>query len=183
MSYADKLREAREAKEAARARRTEASPMPAVSSAPSAAVAGSGRGAATMDSQSPFSAEMLEAIRTAIAILTKRLQRDTPVTRSEFERFESAVAIIVEDALPQQELPTQAIPPPPSLPSGGSTPPWVEPTAATADGDSVLDDDDVSEGPGWDPKGGYSLPRGVRNSYVIDDMGKMNPEEYQAALR
>ena len=42
-----------------------------------------------------------------------------------------------------------------------------------------------SEGPAWDAKKAvqYGLPAGVQNSYVIEDMGKMNPEEYQEALR
>lgn len=175
MSYADKLKEARAAKEAAaRARSNPSSAMPSMASVPAVAIAESGSGAMGMNSK-PLSDEILEAIRTAITILTARLQREKPLTRSEFERFESAVAVVVEDALPRQELPTQTMPSSPP-PRATLMPPQVEPEGTTVD-------EVQNEGPEWDPKGGYGLPRGVRNSYVIDDMGKMTPEEYQAALR
>lgn len=173
MSYADKLKEARAAKEAAaRVRSNPSSTVPSMPSVPAVAAAGSG--AVDIDSK-PLSDEILEAIRTSITILTARLQREKPLTRSEFERFESAVAIVVEDALPRQELPTQTMPSSPP-PSATLMPPQAKPEGTTVD-------EVQNEGPEWDPKGGYGLPRGVRNSYVIEDMGKMTPEEYQAALR
>lgn len=57
--------------------------------------------------------------------------------------------------------------------------------AAVSGGDSSNTDDDFEvEGPQWDEqKVQYGLPTGVRNTYDIDDMEKMNPDEYQAALR
>lgn len=57
----------------------------------------------------------------------------------------------------------------------------VPPNAAAS---SNTDDDFEVEGPQWDAtKVQYGLPTGVRNTYDIDDMEKMNPDEYQAALR
>ena len=45
---------------------------------------------------SPFSPALQEELRVAITTLSARLQREKPMTRAEFERFESAVGIIVE---------------------------------------------------------------------------------------
>lgn len=57
----------------------------------------------------------------------------------------------------------------------------MPPVTAT---DSGSDIDDEVEGPQWDAsKVQYGLPMGVRNTYSIDDMDKMSPDEYQAALR
>ncbi len=79
-SYAEKLKQAQAAKAAA------------------AAAAAGGGGDSTMPqvAESPFSTAMQEELKVAITILAARLQREKPMTRSEFERFESAVAMIVE---------------------------------------------------------------------------------------
>lgn len=45
---------------------------------------------------SPFSPALQEELRVAIKVLAARLQREKPMARAEFERFESAVGIIVE---------------------------------------------------------------------------------------
>lgn len=111
------------------------------------------------------------------------------MTRAEFERFEAAVAIIVEDALPAQELPTQQVPmqqasSPPR--AAVSAPPVVSTPAPSvaADAEAKPMDEYESEGPAWDPaQGGYGLPTGVENSYVLEGMAQMSPEEYQEALR
>lgn len=56
--------------------------------------------------------------------------------------------------------------------------------SASSGGSSNTDDDFEVEGPQWDEtKVQYGLPTGVRNTYDIDDMERMNPDEYQAALR
>ncbi|CAM9878942.1 unnamed protein product, partial [Pylaiella littoralis] len=198
-SYADKLRAAKAAKAAA-ARGDQASPLPPP--APAAAAASSvPRGSASAPlpqvAESPFSASLQEELRVAITTLSGRLQREKPMTRAEFERFESAVAIIVEDALPLQELPAQGAPadaagasavaaapsPPVAAPRrlvAAQSP--VPPVAAADSGGSDMDDE--VEGPQWDAKKvQYGLPVGARNTYSIDDMDKMSPDEYQAALR
>lgn len=101
-SYADKLREAQEAKAAA-ARGDQASPPtpPAASASGSASVPASASASASSAplpqvAESPFSASLQEELRVAITTLSARLQREKPMSRAEFERFESAVAIIVE---------------------------------------------------------------------------------------
>ena len=95
-----------------------------------------------------------------------------------------------KDALPLQDLPARA------AAGGGSA--AAAPAAAAprrlvavqspvppaAAASSNTDDDFEVEGPQWDAKKvQYGLPTGVRNTYDIDDMEKMNPDEYQAALR
>lgn len=100
----------------------------------------------------------------------------------EFERFESAVAVIVEDAMPMQELPTQDMPAPSMQPAGAVASPPRDPDASSMTGTTT--DEMESEGPAWDPDHvAYGVPAGVKNSYVIENMGEMNPEEYQEALR
>lgn len=60
----------------------------------------------------------------------------------------------------------------------------VPPAAAAAADSSSTDDDFEVEGPQWDAKKvQYGLPTGVKNTYDIDGMEKMNPDEYQAAIR
>jgi hypothetical protein len=39
------------------------------------------------------------------------------------------------------------------------------------------------EGPAYDGSGGFGMPKGTRNTYVIPGMDEMSPEEYQAALQ
>lgn len=180
-SYADKLRQAQEAKQAASGGQ---------SAAADGASGGGGGGGMPMpsDSESPFPADTLEEIRTAIKILAARLQREKPMSRAEFERFEAAVAIIVEDALPAQELPTQQQVLSPAA-AAVTAPPVVsspESAAAAAAAAAAEKETDMyeSEGPAWDPaQGGYGLPAGVENSYVLEGMAEMDPEEYQEALR
>lgn len=186
MSYADKLRAAREAKAAAS--RGKGSPAPGIRAeastpspapTPAAPAAGRGGGAAPLpaDSEPPFDPHVLDAIRSAITILAGRLQREKPMSRSEFEAFESAVSIIVEDALPMQELPVQAATPAAPAASAVAVPP--PPAEAAATSIDLME----SEGPEWDPEGGYGVATGTRNTYVIEGMGAMNPEEYQEAVR
>ncbi|CAM9382312.1 unnamed protein product [Ectocarpus sp. 6 AP-2014] len=135
--------------------------------------------------ESPFSESLQEELRVAITILAARLQREKPMSRQEFERFESAVGVIVEDALPLQKLPSPASPASPE--AAAAAPPRLAVTQSpvpNADSDGDDDDDFETEGPEWDAeKVQYGLPMGARNTYDIDDMEKMNPEEYQAALR
>lgn len=177
MSYQDKLREAQAA------RGKQGSPVPPAAASPAM---GGGGGTNPSDlpavAESPFSLEIQEELRTAITILSARLQREKPMSRAEFERFESAVAIIVEDATPMQELQTQAAAPPASAAAAAVSAPVV---STPPDSGLRTMDELESEGPAWDAKAPvqYGLPAGVQNSYVIDDMGKMNPEEYQEALR
>lgn len=45
---------------------------------------------------SPFSPALQEELRVAITVLAARLQREKPMSRAEFDKFESAVGIIVE---------------------------------------------------------------------------------------
>ncbi|CAM9702096.1 unnamed protein product [Discosporangium mesarthrocarpum] len=139
-----------------------------------------------------FSEEIQEDLRTAITLLTARMQREVPMSRSEYERFEAAISRIVEDAVPQDAIESSSTTTPIGANGiraaavaaygqktsidleGGepSTPPQVTSTT----------DDFESEGPKWDGKG-YGLPSGTVNTYTIDGMGTMNPEEYQEALR
>lgn len=214
MSYQDKLREAQEAREGkdSSVPPTPALPTPlpqmparAVAGAAAAAAAtaaataaspsvggGGGGGSVPANSKPPFSPEILEEIRTAITILAARLQREKPMSRVEFERFETAVAIIVEDALPRQELPTvpAALSPTaayavPSTPQVALPVQPVPPETSAADGNTFHEFDEYeSDGPKWNPEeGGYGLPTGVANHYVIDNMGAMDADEYQDALR
>lgn len=133
--------------------------------------------------ESPFSPPVYEEIRTAITILAARLQREKPLSRDEFERFEAAVAIIVEDALPRQELPT-------NKGKAQVTDAVVAAPAHAAVSNAVryparkTGDEIENEGPAWDPaSGGYGLPSNTQNTYVIEGMGAMTPHEYQEALR
>ncbi|CAM9488123.1 unnamed protein product [Choristocarpus tenellus] len=114
------------------------------------------------------------------------MQRDAPMSVDEFERFEQAVALIVEDALPQQELPspkvempTPKVEMPPTPQSVASS--KVEETVPTSQEDT--EDDDESEGPAWDPTQGYGISPSTTNTYVIEGMGTMDADEYQEALR
>lgn len=83
-----------------------------------------------------------------------------------------------------QKLPSPASPASPV--AAAAVPPRLVVTQSpvpTADSDED-DEDFETEGPEWDAeKVQYGLPMGARNTYDIDDMEKMNPEEYQAALR
>lgn len=161
MSYADRLRQARAAKQAGEPgnRITPTTPPTAaarVQNEPGEA-----------EPESPFSPQVFEELRTVITLLAARLQREGPMSRSEFERFEHAVAVVVDDAIPREESLT---PPQTSMP-------------ATPELDSSTDEFE-SEGPGWDPKAkSYGLPKGTTNTYTIDGMGAMQPDEYQQALR
>lgn len=47
---------------------------------------------------------------------------------------------------------------------------------------TVVDTSD-EEGPAYDGKGGLGLAKGTVNTYVIDGMDEMSPEEYQKALQ
>ncbi|CAM9539475.1 unnamed protein product [Ectocarpus sp. 12 AP-2014] len=190
LSYADKLREAQAAK-AAKAANGQASPLtpePAIAPPPAAAAAPAtpSSGAMPQVAESPFSESLQEELRVAITILAARLQREKPMSRQEFERFESAVGVIVEDALPLQKLPSPASPAS-AVAAVAAAPPRLVVTQSpvpNADSDGDDDDDFETEGPEWDAKKvQYGLPMGARNTYDIDDMEKMNPEEYQAALR
>eukprot|EP00752_Nemacystus_decipiens_P002981 g2767.t1 len=205
-SYADRLKEAQAAKAASKAKAAAAAaaaaagnggePAPPPPPASSSSRPNQSQDTMPQVADSPFSPALQEELRVAITTLAARLQREKPMTRAEFERFESAVGIIVEDALPLQDLPTRP------AAGGGSAGPAaaasaaeaaprrlvvvqspVPPGAASA-ASSNTDDDFEVEGPQWDAKKvQYGLPMGVRNTYDIDDMDKMNPDEYQAALR
>eukprot|EP00903_Cladosiphon_okamuranus_P007619 g7388.t1 len=183
-SYADRLKEAQAAKAAAAAAAASNGGEPPPPPPPA-----SGDDTMPQVAESPFSPALQEELRVAIKLLAARLQREKPMTRAEFERFESAVGIIVEDALPLQDLPARAggsvgsaepVKAPPRLVAVQSP----VPPAAAAASSSNTDDDYEVEGPQWDAKKvQYGLPTGVRNTYDIEDMEKMNPDEYQAALR
>jgi hypothetical protein len=48
---------------------------------------------------------------------------------------------------------------------------------------STTQDISLDEGPKYDGKGGMGQPKGTRNTYVIEGMDEMSPEEYQKALQ
>ncbi|CAM9403049.1 unnamed protein product [Ectocarpus fasciculatus] len=198
LSYADKLREAQAAKAAKAAggggggQASPLSPEPASTPPPPAAAAAAAAAAPAPPmpqvAESPFSESLQEELRVAITILAARLQREKPMSRQEFERFESAVGVIVEDALPLQKLPSPASRASPVAAAAVAAPPprlvVTQSPVPAADSDEDDDDDFETEGPEWDAeKVQYGLPMGARNTYDIDDMEKMNPDEYQAALR
>lgn len=179
MSYADRLRQARAARQTAVAQGQDNNISSGTPAATAASVAASLPLSGQEEPEALFSQTVFEELRTAITILAARLQRERPITRSEFERFEEAVAIIVEDAIPKQELPTG---PGPSAPAPMMAMP---PTAGTGDSVATSSTDELeSEGPAWDPDAkSYGLPTDTTNTYTIEGMGAMNPDEYQQALR
>lgn len=192
MSYAERLKAAQAAKAAARVgdqpSGNHSGVMSTPPSAPPAAAemnpqeGGGGGGLPDVaEPESPFSDVVFEEIRTAIKILAARLQREKPLSRDEFERFEAAVAIIVEDALPMQELPAQPAPVAPAATVAAA--PAALPVSNVASPNLRRTGDDIdNEGPAWDNKG-YGLPSGTQNTYVLEGMEAMTPEQYQEALR
>lgn len=180
LTYADRLREARAAKQKAAGGNQNIPPAPAPTREVSAPVAAGQQSNESLDGEpeSQFSPAVYEELRTAINLLVARLQREKPMSRSEFERFETSVAIIVEDAIPRQELPVevQESAPPTAVPP-------LPPAAASPSRRNTMDELE-SEGPAWDrTTKSYGLPRGTTNTYDIEGMGAMTPEDYQQALR
>ena len=58
----------------------------------------------------------------------------------------------------------------------------VAATVATPEPTRAVEDNE--DGPAYDPSGGQgSLAKGTTNTYVIDRMDEMSPEEYQKALQ
>lgn len=133
----------------------------------------------------PFAPDVYEEIMMAIKIITSRLQREKPLSRDEFERFEAAVATIVEDALPGQELPAApATPAPPVPPAVAAYTAPPESNVVSAPKLQRMADDNVNEGPAWDASNkNYGLPTGTQNTYVVEGVDAMTPAEYQEALR
>lgn len=84
-------KQAQAAKAGAAARGGEPAPPPAPGGGPSPS-----DDTMPQVADSPFSPALQEELRVAITVLAARLQREKPMTRSEFERFESAVGVIVE---------------------------------------------------------------------------------------
>jgi hypothetical protein len=64
------------------------------------------------------------------------------------------------------------IPPPPESPSAQTTTSLQRTVTDTSD----------DEGPAYDGTGGFGLAKGTANTYLIDGMDEMTPEEYQQAL-
>jgi hypothetical protein len=56
-------------------------------------------------------------------------------------------------------------------------------TAAVASSSSKILDKSMDEGPMYDGHGGMGQPRGTVNTYVIEGMDEMSPQEYQKALQ
>lgn len=182
LSYAERLKQAKAAK-AGGGRGPDASAAP-IASAASNALPPPGSPAAGepqfAEPESPFTPTVQEELRTAITVLAARLQREKPLSRDEFDRFEAAVAIIVEDAMPNQEIPIQQQQ---QQQSGGAAP-QVPSARLSAPAQTTQYDDEENEGAAWDPKAkSYGLPTGTVNTYDIEGMGAMSPDEYQEALR
>ncbi|CAM9528711.1 unnamed protein product [Sphacelaria rigidula] len=189
MTYAERLRAAQAARAAAGAGgggggggQPPASPSRPAPPTQSPGRMRHGEEPAMAEPEIPFSPDVYEEIRMAIKIITARLQREKPLSRDEFERFEAAVATIVEDALSGQELPaTPAAPVPPAAAA------YTAPPESNVVSSPVLRrtaDDIVNEGPAWDPsQKSYGLPTGTQNTYALEGMEAMTPAEYQEALR
>ena len=81
--------------------------------------------------------------------------------------------------------PPQTSSPPPSQPTVTAQPPPPEQTAAVTPQQSGYGATDISndEGPAFDGSGGFGLARGTKNTYVIEGMDEMSPEEYRQKLQ
>jgi hypothetical protein len=86
----------------------------------------------------------------------------------------------------------QAATPPPAAPALAAPAPvaavQVAPVETAAPPVTILQSKEVTdtsndEGPEFDGTGGFGLAKGTRNTYVIEGMDEMSPDEYQEALR
>ncbi|KAG5176200.1 hypothetical protein JKP88DRAFT_227972 [Tribonema minus] len=175
-SYMERLKAAQEAKAA---KKQAAAPPAAVAPATPPAVAAVSEPLSA--AAAPFTDEMQEHLQTAINLLSRRLKSGVPLNRPEFDRFEEAIDAIIKDAVPHLAA---------AAPAAKAAAPAQRQQAAAQGweelgGDDDDDDDEgmESEGPAWDASKGYGMPVGVRNSYTIDGMDDMSPDDYQAALR
>lgn len=159
-SYKERLADVQRSRGTAPAKETETPPAPAVA-------------------PSPFDDDMQEHLSEAISILSRRLQSGEPLSREEFSRFQAAANAIIEDCK-EYGSNTFKSPEPKRAPARSQTQPVRTENQESLDS---YEGDEENEGPAWDEDKGYGVPVGTTNTYVVEGMDKMTPEEYQDAIR
>mmetsp|Transcript_1105 Transcript_1105/g.1429 ORF Transcript_1105/g.1429 Transcript_1105/m.1429 type:complete len:210 (+) Transcript_1105:132-761(+) len=108
-------------------------------------------------------------LQNSINILSKRLNTRKPLQRDDLNRFQDSIRIIIDDIKSNMREDSLI----------------HDSTIQSSIQKNKLEEEDdfESEGAKWDPSKGYGMPTGTLNSYKIDGMENMSPDEYQEALR
>ena len=152
-----------------------------------------------------FSDELLEDMRTSLLLLEKRVKEGPgSLSCDDVDHFQAAMDRISTDmkvkaaplshrANPGERVAELTANPPPGVElvyeDAGSPPPGVvvvespPVTTTTTTTTNVVLDTANDEAPAYTGKGGMGLASGTTNTYVIDGMDEMSPEEYQKALQ
>ena len=153
-----------------------------------------------------FEDDMLDKMQQILLILEKRAKEGPgSLSASEVDGFVSLTQTVVDemntheknnrlkDATPPPASP--AVPDPVvaaaaaaatvSVPAAVQTTPQAPPApqAPSTTTQTDLSEDAEEYGPAYDGTGGMGMARGTRNTYVIEGMDEMSPEEYQKALQ
>jgi hypothetical protein len=128
--------------------------------------------AAASKKKAEFPPHVAEALDDLVELVHKRKTKKLPLTAEQYARFSAASAIVLQDALKDGLSPT-AVPPPASTPSS--------PRAVQAASQSDFDME--SEGPAFKLEEGWGKAPGTRNTYAMDGIDSMTPDEYQENLR
>ncbi|CAM9845029.1 unnamed protein product [Chrysoparadoxa australica] len=176
-SYRDQLRAARASKGLEKQAAQQSAQQPAQQSA-------QGNNMPTT-APSPFSDSLQEHLRVAIETLNIRANQDKPLTKDQLNRFEHAVAAITQDAvsnvIPQAPPAVPRTPPPQTVTVESTSTPVVAPAAPKAKPAWSPKDDETEDESEFD--GSYGVAPGTANTYHLDGMAAMTPEEYRQALR
>ena len=146
-----------------------------------------------------FDDDMLDKMQQILLILEKRAKEGPgSLSASEVDGFVSLTQTVVDemnahennnrlkDATPPPASP--AVPDPVVATASVTAAVQTAPQAPPAQAPSKTTQTDLSEdaeeyGPAYDGTGGMGMARGTRNTYVIEGMDEMSPEEYQKALQ
>jgi len=141
-----------------------------------------------------FSDTLLEDMRASLLKLEKRVKEGPgALTHEEVDEFQAATNRIFIDMKAQADgLANRSKPGERVVELAANPPPGVElvyeDTAAPLEISAIPETPQVldtsnDEGPAYTGKGGMGLAQGTTNTYIIDGMDEMTPEEYQKALQ
>jgi hypothetical protein len=144
-----------------------------------------------------FTDSLLEDMRASLLLLERRVKEGPgSLSPADVDYFQAATDRIYADmraqaanlsnrANPGERVAELAANPPPGVELVYEDAPPAQVSAATSVTKAVQQVLDTSndEGPAYTGKGGMGLASGTTNTYIIDGMDEMSPEEYQKALQ
>lgn len=125
-----------------------------------------------------FEDQVYDDMQNILLLLEKRVKEGpSALNLDEFQQFKNYASSITQSVLGGPSSDVASSGPAQNMKAAAVAPPLPQVQQ------NVVTDTSQDEGPAYEGKGGLGLASGTRNTYTIEGMDEMSPEEYREALQ